>query len=247
MLIERQSISEYIVNRDDLEILLDRAKLLKSNIIVHSKAKHKFFGFSQDFQDANVLKVLSPNDSFEISHLPASFPNIACYAKDINAIINTSKSIESQCIEEGKKYTGNDIFIEATNYLGKNDIALNIKCGSELKPCFDYFKLEKKYEKIVNKEIPQSELIFHYEDIKNTIGVFNKALSAKADEGIKRFAYDDFVYFIPPTFIKSVKSDIIDLNVYKLFSGDNDTALLEFIIKRKKVGEIKVIYRTHIL
>lgn len=234
MLIEKPSVVNTVIDRGDLEILLDRAKLLKSNIIVHSKAKSVFFGLSQDYQDANVLKVLSPNDAFDIKHLSPEFPNIACYAKDINAILAANDE-------------GNDIVIETTNFMGNNDMVLTMSCGNELKLCFDYFKYEKRYERIVNKEIANSQLLFHYEDIKNTIEVFNKALSAKADEGIKRFIYNDFVYFIPPTFIKSVKSDVIDLNVYKLFSGTNNTALLEFIIKRKKVGEIKVIYRTHIL
>ena len=58
MLIEQPSVINRIANRSDLEILLDRAKLLKSNIIVHSKAKSVFFGLSQEYQDANVLKVL---------------------------------------------------------------------------------------------------------------------------------------------------------------------------------------------
>ena len=101
-------------------------------------------------------------------------------------------------------------------------------------------RVESVLRFIVIKKLKKGELIL-------TIEEFNKALSAKADDGIKKFGYNGFIYFIPPTFIKSVKSDIIDLNVYKLFSGTNDTALLEFIIKRKKVGEIKVIYRTHIL
>lgn len=235
MLIEQPSVINRVVNKSDLEILLDRAKLLKSNIIVHSKAKSVFFGLSQDFQDANVLKVLTPSDKYEIQHLSSDFPNIACYAKDINAILTANESSK------------HNIILETTNFMGKNDIALTIRCSTELKLCFDYFKYERRYEKIVNEEIPNSQLLFHYEDIRNTIEIFNKALSAKADEGIKKFAYNNFIYFIPPTFIKSVKSDIVDLNVYKLFSGTNDTALLEFIIKRKKIGEIKVIYRTHIL
>lgn len=234
MLIETPSVINYKIDRSDLEILLDRAKLLKSNIIVHSKTKHIFFGLSQDYQDANVLKILKPNEKYDIKHLSDNFPNIACYAKDLNAVLSANEK-------------GNDIILETTNYMGSNDIILTIRCGKELKTCFDYFKYERRYEKILNKEIPNSELLYHYEDIKNTIEVFNKALSAKASEGIKRFAYNDFIYFIPPTFIKSVKSDVIDLNVYKLFSGNSDTALLEFTIKRKKVGEIKVIYRTNIL
>ena len=235
MLIEQPSVINQIANRSDLEILLDRAKLLKSNIIVHSKAKSVFFGLSQEYQDANVLKVLIPDSKYEIKHLSLAFPNIACYAKDLNAILNANESSK------------HNIIVETTNFMGKNDIALTMRCDKELKLCFDYFKYERRYEKIVNKEIPNSQLLYHYEDIKNTIEEFNKALSAKADDGIKKFGYNGFIYFIPPTFIKSVKSDIIDLNVYKLFSGTNDTALLEFIIKRKKVGEIKVIYRTHIL
>ena len=228
MLIEQPSVINRIANRSDLEILLDRAKLLKSNIIVHSKAKSVFFGLSQEYQDANVLKVLIPDSKYEIKHLSLAFPNIACYAKDLNAILNANESSK------------HNIIVETTNFMGKNDIALTMRCDKE-------FKYERRYEKIINTEIPNSQLLYHYEDIKNTIEEFNKALSAKADDGIKKFGYNGFIYFIPPTFIKSVKSDIIDLNVYKLFSGTNDTALLEFIIKRKKVGEIKVIYRTHIL
>lgn len=235
MLIEKPSIVNYEVDRKDLEILLNRAKLLKSNIIVHSKTKSVFFGLSQDYQDANVLKILIPNEKFTIEHLSMDFPNIACYAKDINALLVANEK------------TNDSIFIETTNFMGKNDAVLTMSCNTEKKLCFDYFNYEKRYERIINTEIPNAHLLYHYEDIKNTIEVFNKALSAKADEGIKRFAYNDFVYFIPPTFIKSVKSDIIDLNVYELTTGKANTALLEFIIKRKKVGEIRIIYRTHIL
>ena len=54
MLIEQPSVINRIANRSDLEILLDRAKLLKSNIIVHSKAKSVFFGLSQEYQDLNL-------------------------------------------------------------------------------------------------------------------------------------------------------------------------------------------------
>jgi len=237
MLIEQPSIINYEIDKSDLEILLNRAKLLKSNIIVHSKAKSVFFGLSQEYQDANVLKVLIPDEKFTIKHLSIDFPNIACYTKDINALLSAANDEE----------TNNSIIIETTNFMGINDTVLTMSCGEELKLCFDYFKFEKRYERIINDEIPHSQLLYQYKDIKNTIEEFNKALSAKADEGIKRFVYNNFVYFIPPTFIKSTKSDIVDLNVYKLNSGKVDTALLQFIINRKKVGKIMVIYRTHIL
>lgn len=231
MYIEPPSIINQIVNIDDLKILSNTAKLFKSNIIIYSKPFNLIFGMSQEYQDANVLKLLFPNDNYQSPQILKSIPNIACYGKDINTLLSIAEETHS------------DVTADCTSYMDINDYVLNLKCGSELKRCFDYFKYISVYDNIYNSELPNATLIHHYEDIKS-IPEFNNALSAKSDEGIIKFVYDNFVYFIPPTCVKSLKSDVLDLNVYRSL---NNTALLEFIIKRKKIGEIKIIYRTFIL
>ena len=137
-----------------------------------------------------------------------------------------------------------------TNYIrNDNDVMCDIWCGKDHKVCFDYFKYAKKYARIIKTE--SDRLIKHYDNIKK-IPEFNEAFSHSSSDGIQRFKYDGFVYFVLPTLINALKSEPVSLDVYldinHLSNNPEDakSALLMFTI-HKKIGDVVVYYRTRIL
>ena len=48
-------------NTSSFEELIKINKTLKANLIVYNADNHELFGFSQDYNDANVLKILEYN------------------------------------------------------------------------------------------------------------------------------------------------------------------------------------------
>lgn len=231
MYTEKSSIKKDIMAPQDAIQLLNIAKIIKANLIVYSKKKKMMIGFNKSFFDDNVLKVFKPIDSTIYNNISKNVPNFAIYTKDLAAL--------------NKEYleTHRNIWMEKTNYIkNDNDVLIGIKC-KERKDCFDYFKYMDKYEETIDNK--HNSLIAHYENIKE-IPEFQEAMSHKASEGIIRFKYNDFIYFIYPSMINALKTDVVSLDIYCTTEKET-TSLLKYTIHKKKYGNIEVYYRTRIL
>lgn len=236
--IDRPSMVNTELSIEDISVILSIAKVIKSNLIVYNKHYKRLIGFSTSFFDANVLKVFNPKDSSIFNFISNDVPNMAVYTKDLAALIKKSEEYQSP------------IQILTTNYIrNDNDVMCDIWCGKDHKVCFDYFKYAKKYARIIKTE--SDRLIKHYDNIKK-IPEFNEAFSHSSSDGIQRFKYDGFVYFVLPTLINALKSEPVSLDVYldinHLSNNPEDakSALLMFTI-HKKIGDVVVYYRTRIL
>lgn len=228
---ENSSMIKYELNIDDVCQLYEMAKIIKANLIVYSKTKKLMFGFNKSFFDDNVLKTFDPLNNTIYESISDDIPNFAMYTKDLNALLKLNED------------TGKPIKIERTNYIGDdNDVLTDIKCGTEHKEVFNYFRYLKKYESIMeNKNIQKIDYISDIRKIKE----FQEALDHKASEGIIRFKYNNFIYFIFPSMLNALKSDTVSLELYQ--DTKHNTALLKYIIRKKKYGFVNVIYRTRIL
>lgn len=236
--IDKPSMVNTELSIEDIIVIVNIAKIIKSNLIVYSKHYKRLIGFSTSFFDANVLKIFKPKDSSMFDFISDDIPNMAVYTKDLAALIKKSEEYQSP------------IEILTTNYIrNDNDVMCDIWCGKDHKLCFDYFKYIKKYTRIIKTE--SDELIKHYDNIKK-IPEFNEAFSHSSSDGIQRFKYDGFIYFVLPTLINALKSESVSLDVYldinQLSNNPEDakSALLMFTI-HKKIGDVVVYYRTRIL
>ena len=217
------------------EELIKINKILKSNLIIYNSNNNEIFGFSQDFNDANVLKILKSEVEvdgfkfFDTHRIVCDLPNIAILSKDLNAIYKDYKN------------TGNimPIGLDIYNLSWSKPMVFRIGCNTEERLCYDVFSYVNIKDKIIN-EIKLCKYKGNYNTIKNIDNIyeFEVALNAKAEEGIKIVHYDNELFYIVPTVINKLSSDTIDLNVYY----SNFSKILEFVIYKKN-HILSIIYR----
>lgn len=206
----------------DIEALIEYSKLLKSNIIVYSKYTKEVIGFSQDFMDSNILKITDPIIKGELSD---DFPNIVALSKNLISV--RKKSISS----------GLQVYANMTTYEGDNNKIISISCDDENDICFNFTSYYDKYRKIMN-EIKESKSTKTYTNV-TSMNLINKALSAKAAQGIQMVNIENNIIYIPPTFIKNKKNEIVDI---KMYQDKFNNYLIDVIVHRKN-DDLHNIYR----
>lgn len=219
------SIIKYKVSPEDILKLINVGKEMKANVVVYSQITKTAIGFAQSFVDANILKAFKEPVKIELSE---DFPNIAIMNKDLIALEKFSHT---------SKFEPYEIYATKTKYNGINDQLLNMWCKDEYRLCYDFKDYIRLYESIMN-EISHSKKIAEYKDIKSILE-FNRALSAKATDGIQHIYYDQRLLFIAPTFINAKKSEVVDMDIYE----DRYRNYLINIIIHKKKDDLFNIYR----
>lgn len=206
----------------DIDLLIKYSKILKCNILVYSKYTKEVIGFSQDFMDVNILKITNPIIKGELSD---HFPNIVVLSKNLVSI--RKKSVSS----------GYPIYADMTTYEGDNNKILSLSCDDENDICFNFTSYYSKYRKIMN-EISNIKNVAEYDDV-TSIKEVEKALSAKADQGIQIVNIQGHIVYLPPTFIKNRKNDKVDIKLYQ----DKFFNYLTDVIIHRNTEEIHNIYR----
>ena len=214
------------------EELIKLNKILKANLIVYNADNQELFGFSQDYNDANVLKILEYNNSeYNIYKFKSDLPHMAILSKDLNAIykdfINTGSMMP----------IGLDIY----NLTWSSPMAFRIGCEKEERLCYDVFPYITKKEQIISEinmcKINKNYIVINKPDLERSYE-FCTALEAKASEGIQTVHYKNEVFYIIPTVLNKLTSDAMDLTVYYSYFSK----ILEFSIYKKNFV-VRVIYR----
>ena len=233
-------------NTSSFEELIKINKTLKANLIVYNADNHELFGFSQDYNDANVLKILEYNTYPTIDQLDynsngyfyhnifkfnSDLPHIAILSKDLNAIYKDF--INSGSIMP----IGLDIY----NLAYSNPMAFRIGCEHEERLCYDVFSYINKKEQILSEmnmcKNNRRFMIITHKELKDSYE-FNAAFETKASEGIQTVHYKNQIFYIIPTVINKLMSDNMSLNIYY----SNYSKILEFNIYKKNYI-VRVIYR----
>lgn len=221
----------YRIPNELVESFIDYNKLIKANILMCDSRMKRIVGFGYDSDELGVVKEMY-NYPFDYPSLPF---DIVFMTKDLSSLYKESKS------------TGVPICAETECYHWNRNCAINLFCGDMIKSCFNFRIFLSKYNWFCSFK-QNGILSYSFQDIKNNnTDLFSPIFNSKASDGIISLNIDGKLgnagekgctVFVPPTFIGSLKSDSVGLNI---FDAD-DVRIVEFLVKKKHGIQISVEY-----